>query len=121
MLERHVPAFVGVFAASSAASASASTASASSATSTGTASSASIPVGRDEMGLPDLNSIENFAATLVVAFGGWTIGYRVSFPTVSTIGSTLGARMGCVLGAFRVVVTISPMAEVLVGSMVGRR
>jgi hypothetical protein len=59
-------------------------------------------LGRDEMGLPDLNSVENFAATLVVAFGGWTIGCRVSFPTVSTIGSTLGARMGCILGAFRV-------------------
>ena len=72
------------------------------------------------MGLPDLGGVENFAATLVVAFGGWAIGCRVSFSTVSTVGSTLGARMRCVLSAFRMVVTISPMAEVLVGSMVGR-
>ncbi len=79
MLERHVPALVGVSAASSAASASTSMASASTATSTATASSASIPVGRDEMGLPDLSGVENFAAPLVVAFGGWAIGRRVSF------------------------------------------
>ena len=103
MLERHVPALVGVSAASSAASASASTAS---------ASSTSIPVGRDRIGL---------SAPLVVALDGWAISRRrVSFPTVSTVGSTLGARMGCILGAFRVMVTISPMTEVLVGSMVGR-
>ena len=112
MLERHVPALVGVSAASSAASASASTA---------TASSASIPVGRDEMGIPDFSGVENFATPLVVAFGGWLIGRQVSFPTVSIVGSTLGARMGCILDAFRVMVTISPMVEVLVGSMVGKR
>ena len=73
------------------------------------------------MGLPDLSGVKNFAAPLVVALGGWAISRRVSLTTVSTVGSTLGARMRCVLSAFRVMVTISPVAEVLVGSMVGRR